>query len=90
MEIITILMGYGPILFSGAVVGAIVSYFGPEIIKALRTNFVHKRVLDLYEGFEKNPTPVEKNQPELAKFFKVFLQQQNKFIVIYFFNIMCV
>lgn len=70
MDILDILMGYGPILFSGAVIGSIVSYFGPEIIKAMRTNFVHRRVMDLYDGFKKNPAQVEQNQPELANFFK--------------------
>lgn len=65
-----ILMGFGPILFSGAVFGAVLSYFGPEIIKRMKKNFAEKRVLDLYDRYKRNPRQFAVSQPKLSEFFE--------------------
>lgn len=70
MEIMEVILGYGPILFSGAVVGAIASYFAPEIIKKMKANFDHKRIMDLHDRYQKNPQQFAQKRPELAEFFK--------------------
>jgi hypothetical protein len=70
MEILDILMGYGPILFSGAVIGAIFSNLAPSIIKKMKDNFIHQRVLDLHTKYKRNPDLMKKTQPELAKFLE--------------------
>lgn len=64
-----ILKGFGPILFSGAVAGAIVSYLGPAIIKGMKSGFTHKKIIDLYYKYEKDPEYFAKKQPALKKFF---------------------
>lgn len=69
-EILDILYGYVPILFSGAIVGAIVSFLGPTIIKKLRDNFIHQKIYNSYNKYQKNPQVIEKSKPELAAFFK--------------------
>lgn len=69
MEIVDILMGYGPILFSGAVLGAVVTFIGPFIINKLKVNFNHQRVLDLYNEYRKNEVIFTKKHPALAQYF---------------------
>lgn len=69
MEILNILMGYGPILFSGAVIGGLISFAGPELINKLKANFNHQRVLDLYRDYEKNSTGFSEKHPALGSYF---------------------
>lgn len=70
MGILEILMGYGPILFSGAVIGAIASNMAPTVIKMMKDNFIHQRVSDLHHKYKQNPELVKKSNPELAAFLE--------------------
>lgn len=70
MDIMEIILGYGPILFSGAVVGAIASYLAPEIIKRLKANYDHKRIMEMHDRYEQNPKKFASTRPELASFFR--------------------
>lgn len=65
-----IILGFGPILFSGAIAGALASYFAPAIIKALKANFHHKRIDDLYDTYQHHPEKIAKRNPKLYEFFK--------------------
>lgn len=69
MGIMEIILGYGSILFSGAAVGAIASYMAPEMIKRLKADMEHKKILDFYQGYRDNPEKFTADRPELAKFF---------------------
>lgn len=65
-----IILGFGPILFSGAVAGALASYFAPTVIRQLQANFHHKKIDELYATYQNEPDKLEKNSPEVLKFFK--------------------
>lgn len=70
MGIIEVILGFGPILFSGAIAGSLASYFAPTIIKKLKANFHHKRIDELYETYQHHPEQLAKKSPEVLKFFK--------------------
>jgi len=61
--------GLFPLLFSGAVVGALLSYLTPALIKILRDNFRRTRIMQLYNIFQNNPQRLAKSNEPLYKFF---------------------
>lgn len=62
--------GLFPLLFSGAVAGAILSYMTPFLIKKLRDNLRHSKILQYYNIYQKNPKRFAQVQPELYDFFE--------------------
>jgi len=64
-----LLLGFLPILLSGAVMGAIISYLGPVIIKSLKEKFQHNKLKGLHEKYKGDPEHFAEKEPELKKFF---------------------
>ena len=65
-----LIIGLFPLLLSGAVVGAMLSYLTPMLVKKLKTNLTHNKILQMYDRYKRNPEGFGRVKPELFAFFE--------------------